>query len=386
MAKQLFNEDVFSDNFNSLDEGLIEVDNNTGMPVDSTPKDSKVDIQDNKEVKDDEEKDLIEIPDYPSKDNDKKDIEVNLDNKDTKEDTPNSDNKLSPFAAVLKEKGVLPNIDLKELSKLNSEDQIDYLVDKQDELIANGISQWIDTLPPVLQRVVENYAEGVPLNRILNVVDKLTEYSSIKEEDLVKDDAMMKRVLLEDKISKGYSKADAEEEIDSLVDLEKPAKSALKRLQAEQINKLDVDKQRALKDKNAFEQRNRDTINYVSKIVKDSKEIIPGLPLNEMSKSRIMESMFQPVDYDKNGNPISKVQAMRNEDPIRFELAIHYLADITNGFTDYSKLVKSAKTNAVKELEKELDRDKMGTGSVSNYRPTTKSTNLISSIKKLIQH
>ena len=64
--------------------------------------------------------------------------------------------------------------------------------------------------------------------------------------------------------------------------------------------------------------------------------------------------MTQIVGQDNNGNPMNYVMQMRSKDPVKFDMAVTYLADLTKGFTDWSKISKTAKTNAVKEFEKTL--------------------------------
>ena len=64
--------------------------------------------------------------------------------------------------------------------------------------------------------------------------------------------------------------------------------------------------------------------------------------------------MTQIVGEDESGTPQNFVMSMRSQNPIGFDLAVTYLADVTKGFTDWGKIKKAGKTDAVKDFEKAL--------------------------------
>ena len=72
--------------------------------------------------------------------------------------------------------------------------------------------------------------------------------------------------------------------------------------------------------------------------------------------------MTQIVGEDENGTPQNFVMSMRAQNPIGFDLAVTYLADVTKGFTDWSKIKKAGKTSAVKDFEKALSSTSHASG------------------------
>ena len=53
---------------------------------------------------------------------------------------------------------------------------------------------------------------------------------------------------------------------------------------------------------------------------------------------------------------------------------INYLYNVTRGFTDFSKIANRAKTSAISQLERAMERqnDRKRTGSSSSYEEDTK--------------
>ena len=58
------------------------------------------------------------------------------------------------------------------------------------------------------------------------------------------------------------------------------------------------------------------------------------------------------------------IMKARSENPVKFDMTVAYLMNLTNNFTDWSAINTTAKTNAAKEFEKALS-SKNNTGHVS---------------------
>lgn len=411
--KELFDSNVFSSNFNSLesvDTNLIEVDaantytaisenelktisGNITKPEKHESKKEETNPEDDNLIDLDKPNEEIEEEELKIPEKVKTKVETKIE--ETQKSSLKSNEKasplntknltLSPYAVLLSEKGILPNLNMEEFNKLKDpEEQINALAEAHHNELENGIERWIDSLPSEIKYIMNNYVDGVPVSKILNVMDKVDNYYAIKEDTLVKDDAMMKKILIEDKMATGYTQEEAESEIDNLVDLEKPAKNALKRLTRNELQKVEAEKHRINQEREYFKKKNDESIKYVSKVINDTSELIPGITMNEKMKRSLSDSMFRPVDFDQQGNPISKVVAVRNQDPIKFELILHHLVDITNGFTDFSKFNKNFKSKALKEFETALEKENVNGGGNPIYENTSpKSKKLLGSLKQM---
>ena len=71
-------------------------------------------------------------------------------------------------------------------------------------------------------------------------------------------------------------------------------------------------------------------------------------------KKRTLNSMLNIVGNDPQGNPMNGIMKARSTDPVAFDMNVAYMIELTNNFTDFSKINATAKTNATKEFEKAL--------------------------------
>lgn len=79
------------------------------------------------------------------------------------------------------------------------------------------------------------------------------------------------------------------------------------------------------------------------------------MELNDAQRKSLYSSMTTPVAKDQHGNPLNRIVAARMENPMEFELKLHYLFDITKGFSDFSKLTSKGKKDSVKEFEQAIE-------------------------------
>ena len=77
------------------------------------------------------------------------------------------------------------------------------------------------------------------------------------------------------------------------------------------------------------------------------------------------------------------VMQMRSKDPVKFDMAVTYLAKTTKGFTDWSRISKTAKTSAVKDFEKALQSTTVKTGQSRKTFTDDSTDDAVNSLKKL---
>jgi hypothetical protein len=129
--------------------------------------------------------------------------------------------------------------------------------------------------------------------------------------------------------------------------------------------RLDAEKEK--REREEYNTRVRETIKAT---VKSTKEIIPGVDINEEDKKDLLKMMTVPITFiNKNGEkvPMSTAMALRAKNPVLFELKLAYF--IKNGFFDekpkegvFNILTKKLETSATKRLSDILNSEKKSTG------------------------
>lgn len=300
--------------------------------------------------------------------NDQSDDNVNSgeggdDNKSTPSDVTSTDNNSQPsaehltlFASALAEEGVLS---LDEDDKIESFDDLAKVVEKtirQNELAG---------LTPTQREYLKAIENGITHNEFVQTQQKIADVSNIKEETVKENEDLQKQLIAEDFISKGYSKEKAEKLAQRSFDLGENEADALEALKAKQESVLKekeaLEKQRAEDLKNQ-EKQVKETLEKVKKQVFDEKsEVIPGFKFNKKVAEEVYKSMTQPIDYAENGQPISRSQKLRMDNPIDFEHKLNYLLVMTKDFTDFSAFDNTNKTKKSKQfLDKLTDSSSSG--------------------------
>ena len=362
-SKNIFDVDLNS----MLDSTQIEVESvNDGVYPeallgvrDKTPEEkSKEDAE--KKAKEDKNKDLIDL-------DEKEDIEEDSEeeeDEEIQEGEPSPDLKqslqkgskaktsspLTPYAQLLVDEGVLPNLDIEKFDGTS-----DSLKEAMVTEIMTAVDMYKESLPPRVKDLINNYEEGISFEKLLEL-DKIdTDVAKITEEKLEEDVSLQKKIV-GDYLKRTTKFSDTK--ISKLVDgyedsgeLEDEAKTSLTELQSlvdsEKKKELaSIDQQRKAEDA----QRKRD-LTALQEKVKSTNEIIPGIKLNDKTKNNIFASMTTPVGYDQSGRPVNKIVAARMDNPVEFEIKLHYLFEVTKGFTDFSKLAEKGKRDATKSFE-----------------------------------
>ena len=345
----------------SLDS-LIEVDaqGDSNYPTEllSVPRPSDIKEKEEKEEKNEEEG-LIDLEE--NIDGNEEEIEDEVEDEETEQEDPSSKKQppqsksktsspLTPYAQLLIDEGVLPNLDIKKFDGTT-----DSLKEAMVEEIVGAVESYKDSLPIEIKHLINNYEEGVPFEKLLEINKIETDVAKISEESLEEDTNLQKK-LVTDYLKK--TTKFSETKINKLVegyedsgDLEDEAKSSLSELQ--KIVKTEKEKAineaKLLKDQN--EENRKTELKTLHDKIKATEEIIPGLKLNQKVKDNIYSSMTTPVGYDQAGRPVNKIVAARMENPVDFELKLHYLFEVTKGFKDFSKLVEKGKKDTIKSFE-----------------------------------
>ena len=374
---------IFNTDLTSLVGEPIEVDGVTDF---NGAIEEPVKVENNKETKKEEKKeeegliDLETLEEETEEESEETEEEEKPSSKDS-EKKPSS-SPFTPYAKLLKEEGILPNLNMEEF-----DGTADGLKTAMINEIVEAVEMYKETLPSRVKDLINNYEEGVPLEELLKIDKEEIQALSLDEEKIKEDVSLQKETVRNylKKTSK-FSDKKIENQIQYYEDsgeLEEEALTAAGELkELLKTEKTQVVEQAKQKEKDLQDKAKQDLAN-LNKRIQESTEIIPGLKLNDKIKSELVKSMTTPAGKDKNGNPVNRIVAARMENPMEFEIKLHYLFEITKGFTDFSKLVEKGKKDSIKEFEEAISKgEQMTEGTFQPGKSKKASDKLISTITK----
>jgi hypothetical protein len=270
-------------------------------------------------------------------------------NKDGEDDS-NDDSKPDPyssFAKALAEEGVLPSLDLK-TTKITSADDLIEAVRKEIEIskYAN-----LNDKQKAYLKALEN---GIPEQEFTQVQSGIDMLEKISAEEVKENGELRKQLILSDFLAKGIPQEKAlkltersiaigEDEADALDALE-----SLKAVQKQELEKTIAAKEA---ERLAKQEEEKQQLLKFKQTIMDTKEIIPGVKINNKVAEKVFEQAVKPVHQLPDGRMVNAVVKARLDNPIDFETKLNYLFYYTKGFTDFSKIATSQKTKATQELD-----------------------------------
>jgi len=329
--------------------------------------------------------DISALGTIPKEDETAKITDSNItDSDDTTEtavDADSSGELFKAFGSTLVEKGVFSE----ELFK-DFDGTIDGLVTAVDREIGYGIESYKESLPDVLKELIDNYEEGVPLDQLIATKSREISFNNITDSKLEEDTELQKEIVRQYLESTGLKENKIKKLIETYEDTDElfsEAKDALGEIKDILKKEEAYIKKQQEEERKVAEQRTKELLNTVETTISKTEEIVPGIKLNDKVRKEIYSSMTQPTGRDAEGNPINKVMEIRAKDPIKFEMTLHYLASLGIFEGKWDKVISTAKTSSVKELEKLIkSNDNKFSGSGKASIPASKSsTDLLSAIK-----
>jgi len=270
------------------------------------------------------------------------------------QDTDDTSSLLTPYAKMLVAEGILPELDLEKFdgtaeSLLNAQTQR-----LQNEIYA-GIEDYKNGLDPRVKWLQNNMEMGIPLEDLLKIDRAKTQYNDMSEESLIDNEDLQKSITREYyKRSTKFSDSKIDKEIERLSQLgeledeSKGALTELKTLIAQQETQI---QQEAQAEEEAYRQQQLEIIQNFQNTLRDTREIIPGVPVNNAVKDKVYKNITTVVDVNEYGQPLNNIAKARESDPIGFEIKLAYLFEITNGFTKWDVLSSTGKKSAIKDFE-----------------------------------
>lgn len=298
--------------------------------------------------------------DTPGSTNDEEDIDIDkVSADDNSAAASSSQNTFTSLAMLLKEAGTLSGLSEEDLASITDADSLQAAVDSQ--IKHNEFADLNDEQKSYLEAL----ALGVPHETYAQTKANAAQYEKITDETLETRPDLQAELIKRSFIVKGF---DAEKATKYAVlamkgdDPIEDAKEARNALVAFETSKLQEDvSARKQKQQEDMESAQKELASLKSKVLETS-EVIPGIKVNSVTRERIFNSMTTPIKV-KDEAPINEVMDLYSNDA-EYKMKLHALHVITNGFKDFSKFVKTAKSSAVSQLEKQIANSSVGlTGS-----------------------
>jgi len=285
------------------------------------------------------------------------------------DDTPNI---YSSFTKVLSEQGLLPDLDL---SKTNVED-VDGLTEVlKTQIDAQAKNYIIDKLGEDGFNAIE---KGVTLQEYQQHQSTMDTFESITEDLITEDIELSKRLIYQDLINQGLSESKASRYLQKSIDLGddsviEDAKEALGSLKEYEARRLEqVQAQRAQEYQNAIKEQEKldnDLKNYIY----GKDELIKGAKVSKGMQDKIYESMNKTVAIAPDGTRLNGLMQARQNNPIEFDTKLYYLYELTNGFSDFSKISTKSASKATSDLERSLRNTSFNHDGQANYLSDSES-------------
>jgi len=352
---EIFNTDEFSDeDFLEYDENsLLDDGKDHDDADDEAPKPKSVKSPKKDQLEDDED-----VDETNEDDDDSNELEVLLPSgKSVKadKDTDLNSSTLSPkffssLVQALKEGGILEDVEDKDIKS-----QEDFFSVLEESIKAREFADLDDTQKEYLEAL----RAGIPHEEIAAHQRNIEAYNSITEDALTEEstdgEELRRTIIMNNFITKGIAEARAKKLVDKIFDAGEDvseATEALTELQTVEKKQFEADKQNRIAAKKAQEKADKDAVDKLNKIVKDTKELIPGMQIPQTLKNNIIKGLTQPVGFTEDKRPLDIISKYLYDNPIdgRFKLA--YILSVTDGMKKMDVLEnKKAKRNAFKDLE-----------------------------------
>lgn len=260
-------------------------------------------------------------------------------NDDDKSDS--SSNLYSSLASVIHEQGLLPSVNIEKLDINNVDDFAKVLRDEQEVQA---------------KLLLEQYIANLDVEKIKQPISDLKNLETVDSDYLANNLEYAKNLIRQDYTNQGLDESKINRIINRLVDLGEEdlideslkAKDSLIEQNKEVV---EAEKQRQFKERAEIEKQNAKAQEEIKKRVFDS-DIVEGFKPTRTFREKMYNTMTTIVGEDPNGNPENAFMKSRREDIVGFETRMYAFYELTNGFTDFSKLATTSKSKAVQELEK----------------------------------
>jgi len=259
-----------------------------------------------------------------------------------------SPNLYSSISNVLFEQGILPS--------LESSDNIKTVDD-----FTNALKAEIDVQTKLR---VEEHLENLDLDKIAISRKAVIDLDKMDEAYFKDNLESAKDIIFRDYLNQGLSEDRAKKMLRKTIDLGEDviiedALESKESLKAFETKQEALELQRFEQNKQAQKLEQEKIDNSIKQFIFESKEVIKGVPNTKAISEKVFKTMTEVIGKNpETGELENKFMQERSKDPIKFDTKMYYLYELTNGFTDLSKIKTTATSSATKNLEKVLRRTK----------------------------
>lgn len=283
--------------------------------------------------------------------------EENIDPAGTHSDSSSSTLTLQTLISAMRTEGYLPNATEEEIKSISKPSDIAELIKREIE--TNEYNDLPDDAAQALKAIrngakwdeIVAFKKQEAFNNSLEITDiKGDDDSSIENRKAVLaqyykrttqfNDAKIDK-LIQNFINTGTDESEA---IDALKELKELDKTVL-----EEFNKKQEENAKLAK------QKQEERVTTLKKTINETKEIIPGITLNQKQKDSLFKSIVEPVAKTASGIPVNDFTNKYNTDE-NFRLKVHALTILTNNFSDLGAFEAKTKKSALSKLDAEFQK------------------------------
>ena len=280
-------------------------------------------------------------------------------NKEQEKDTTSEEDGTSPktnfyssIASALKEEGIFPDLDDKEVEEVVEAEDFRDLVKKQIEAGLNEVQKRInDALNNGVEPNVIRQYEGT-----LNYLNQITDEMINEEGD--NGEALRRKLLQQDFMNRGYGQERAIKMTEKLFasgeDIEE-AKQALQGNKDFFQGKYDEILNKAKEDEEKNRRAMQKQAEQLKKDILSNEKVFGDISIDKATRQKVYDNISKPVYKDpETGEYYTAVQKYRLENENDFIKNVGLLFTLTDGFTNLDKLVSPKAKKEVKSKLKEL--------------------------------
>ena len=286
-----------------------------------------------------------------------------------------SPNVLSSIASALKEDGIFPDFDDKDIEAIKTPEDF-------AELFEKAITAKLDERQ---KRIDAALGYGVKPDTIRMYEQTLQYLGSINEEVLSAEgeegENLRKQLIYNDLINRGYSQEKAQKEVEKSLrsgsDIEdaKDALEALNKFYKDGYEKIQNDAKKEAETIRANQKKQSDDF---KKLVLEDDVKLGDTKLDKKTCQRIFDSVSKPVYKDPDtGRLLTEVQKFQKEKPLEFlkQLGMWFVltdgGKNTDGFT--KQQVRAEKNKGIKELERKINSTSLNSDGSLRYTSSSKT-------------
>ena len=269
---------------------------------------------------------------------------------DSNKDASPKTNFYSSIAKALKEDGIIPDLDEKEI--------------KSPEDFASGIDKYIKSkLDEHQKRVAEALELGVEPTEIKRYENTLSYLETIKEETLKdesdKGEKLRQQLIYQDFINRGYSEERAKREVTKSLNAGTDIEDAKEALNGnKEFFKKEYENliNQAREEELEYEKNRKEQAQKLQKSLLEDAMVFGELKLDKTIRQKALDNISKPVYKDpKTGELYTAIQKYEKDNRVDFLKNIGIIYTLTDGFTNLKGLIKDKVNNEVKKGIRELE-------------------------------